>query len=142
MTIRAASEAKIGGADSFEFALVSRSFTRKAQSLRRQGKATIAFHDPRASGENGYVALSGTVHECSTPAEKERVWKGSWSLFHPQQFSSNEVLVWRFSPTTLEMVAHSNLCTDDWAAITMRQTKTGENAGWTLQPRRRDAKKV
>ena len=116
-----------------EFGLVSRSFTRKATSLREHGQCTIAFHDPRASGENGYCVLTGNVRECTDQQERKRLWKPSWSFFHPQ--AAEEVVVWRFTPMRVELVAHSHAISDDWAPVTMHR---GAEDRWHLLPRRRD----
>ena len=60
--------------DSLDFALVSRRFTRKARALGDHG-CTIAFHDSRASGEAGYLVLSGEAREVTSDEEKQAVWK-------------------------------------------------------------------
>ena len=64
------------------FSLVTRTCTRKATQLAADSRVTLAFHDPRAAGENGYVALSGRVREVVEKDARRAVWKDSWTLFH------------------------------------------------------------
>ena len=124
--------------ESLDFGLVSRSFTRKAEALRQQGACTIAFHDPRASGEAGYLVLSGEARELTAPEERRERWKSSWSFFHPGP-QAEEVVQWVFSPRRLEMVSNLEGITDDWAAVTALREP---GAPWVLQPRRSRAERV
>ena len=126
---------------SLEFSLVSRAFTRKAQSIGKRPQVTIAFHDPRLSGENGYCALTGTAQEVVDESERAAVWKSSWSFFHPQ--GASEVVVWRFSPKRVEVISHSHGVSDDWRPVTMQRrqgdgTPPATSAMWELLRRQRD----
>ena len=132
-----------GGA--LELALVSRTFTRKAESFRHNPECTVCYHDPRASGENGYLALTGSVHTLSAGvAEQQGKWKGRWNFFHPQD---EGVVVWHFVPSRVEIVSHNHLLTDDWAPVTMHRRRPdvarpasdveGAAAAWELHPRGR-----
>ena len=131
--------------DSLDLALVSRSFSRKCESLRSNSKCTVAYHDTRASGENGYVTLTGRVSEVPAHAlpERKRLWKDRWSFFHPA-VDAPDVVVWHFAPERLEIVSHNDMITDDWAPVTMTRghggTGRGAQSQWVLHPtgRRRE----
>ena len=116
---------------SLEFGLVSRSFTRKAATLKERSACTIAFHDPRASSEAGYLALSGNARELRTLEERNARWKPSWSFFHPGPHDKG-VVQWVFEPHRLELVSNLTGLTDEWAPITaLREGET-----WRGLPRR------
>ena len=121
--------------DTLEFGLVSRSFTRKAASLHACNQCTIAFHDPRCSGEAGYLTLSGTARELTVPEEREAIWKPSWSFFHPSP-ASTQVVQWHFVPSRLEMVSHVHGVSDEWTAVTATRDALDPKAPWVLQERR------
>ena len=121
--------------NTMEFGLVSRSFTRKAESLRNCEDCSIAFHDPRASGEAGYLVLYGSARELSDSQERSAIWKPSWSLFHPGPHEP-QVAQWHFVPSRLEMVGNLHGVTDDWTPVkAVRDPKRAE-APWVLQQRR------
>ena len=128
----------LGSGDSLDVALVSRAFSRKAESLRKNAECTVCYHDPRASGENGYLALSGKAREIPAVSnERRRKWKDRWSFFHPAP-EHEEVVVWHFVPSRVEIVSHRDLLTDDWAAVTMDRVQDGEGGtAWALRARGR-----
>ena len=120
---------------SFDFALVSRDFTRKAKALSGESTATIAFHDRAAYGENGYCVLSGSVRELRPEdhqAERQASWKGQWSYFHSGPHNP-EVAMWRFQPQRLEVIAHKEGVSRSWAPVALRRGGEGE-APWELLP--------
>ena len=117
--------------DSLEFGLISRTITRKAESLRSNSACTIAFHDPRASSEAGYLVLSGEAREIKNVEERRSLWKPSWSFFHPGPHSE-EVVQWRFVPNRLELQSNLTGITDDWQPVTALKSEKK----WALQPRR------
>ena len=122
---------------SLEVALVSRTFTRKAESLKGNPECTVCYHDPRASGENGYLSLTGRVRALTADAaEQQGKWKGRWSFFHPTGANvSSDVVVWHFIPSRIEIVSHNHLLTDDWAPVTMhRRTDVTRPASETTGP--------
>ena len=126
----------------FEFGLVSRTTTRKADSLKQSPHCTIAFQDPRASNENGYLSLSGTARRLDSNADRSKVWKSSWSLFHPTGGpSAEEVVVWHFKPQRLEAISHNHAVSDWWQPVTMTRDESAGAAAWELQPRRREARR-
>lgn len=128
-----------------DLSLVTRTFARKAETLRKNPECSVCYHDPRASGENGYLALSGCVREVpASSEERHRIWKDRWSFFHPSP-QHEEVVVWHFTPRRAEVVSHRDLISDDWAAVTLHAQATAGGSGaptttWELQPqgRRRD----
>jgi general stress protein 26 len=119
-----------------DFCLVSRSFTRKAKSLSGGKQCTIAFHDPRMSGENGYVSLSGCVRELADADERRAKWKPSWSFFHPGPHNP-DVAMWHFVPDRVEVISHANSVSKWWSPVTMvhgvQQRDSAEQPTWILQ---------
>ena len=114
------------------FTLVSREFTRKATQFRNTGVCTLAFHDPRAAGENGYVSLSGGLRELRSASEKHAAWKSTWSYFHRDPERDPCVLVWEFTPERVELVDHSQCLSGIWRPVTL--TRTGVAAPASLSP--------
>ena len=121
----------------FRFTLVSRDITRKAHQFRSNPNCTIAFHDPRASGENGYLSLSGNLRELRTPSERRAAWKPTWSYFHRSDAPESDpsVLIWEFTPTRMELVDHSQCLNGKWRPITLTCTdspvlQTGVPCAW------------
>ena len=132
-----------GSSTSLDFALVSRTHTRKAGALQgEQPQCSIAFQDPRCSGENGYCVLSGGVREVPPIAmdEREALWKPSWSFFHPGPHS-REVALWAFRPQRVECISHADSVTQWWAPVTLLRAAAGSEPGsssaadapWVLQ---------
>ena len=94
----------------------------------------MAFHDPRAEGENGYASLSGSVRELSDPKERRRVWKDSWTLFHTAPEicpPDSDVLVYVFEPETLELVDNERWLRGDWRPVTIEKDAAGR---WRVPP--------
>lgn len=109
--------------------MITRPWTRKAAQLRSDGSATITFHDPRESGENGYAALSGRVRELTGVAERRACWKGSWSWFHPGPEQVESTVVWEFTPHRCEVVNHRRSVAPRWRPATLRRG----DGGWQLE---------
>ena len=108
------------------FSLVTRTCTRKAAQLAADSRVTLAFHDPRAAGENGYVALSGRVREVVEKDARRAVWKDSWTLFHtaPEVLPpDSDVLVYVFEPDRLELVDNERWLRGDWRPVTLVRTR-------------------
>ena len=64
--------------------LMSHSFAHKVNQLHDTPEAiSLCFHDPSASGENGYAVFNGSVRQLQSVNEKAAEWKGTWSFFHP-----------------------------------------------------------
>ena len=121
--------------ETLEFGLVSRRFTRKAATFAERPGCTLAFHDPRAAGEAGYLVLSGDTREVVSPEERGACWKPSWSFFHPGP-EAPSVVQWRFVPRRLELVSNLHGLTDDWAPVTALREVDRPGAPWLLQERR------
>ena len=108
------------------FSLVTRTCTRKAAQVAADSRVTLAFHDPRAAGENGYVALSGRVREVVEKDARRAVWKDSWTLFHtaPEILPpDSDVLVYVFEPDRLELVDNERWLRGDWRPVTLVRTR-------------------
>ena len=108
------------------FSLVTRTCTRKAAQVAADSRVTLAFHDPRAAGENGYVALSGRVREVVEKDARRAVWKDSWTLFHtaPEVLPpDSDVLVYVFEPDRLELVDNERWLRGDWRPVTLVRTR-------------------
>ena len=108
------------------FSLVTRTCTRKAAQIAADSRVTLAFHDPRAAGENGYVALSGRVREVVEKDARRAVWKDSWTLFHtaPEVLPpDSDVLVYVFEPDRLELVDNERWLRGDWRPVTLVRTR-------------------
>jgi len=117
---------------SFRCWLITREWTRKAEALRHEtSQCSLAFHDPRASGENGYVVLYGAVRELDAAEERHRHWKPSWSFFHPGGPSGPSV-VWEFRPERIEVISHAHGVAPAWQPATL--TRSADE--WELVPPR------
>ena len=68
--------------------------------------------------------------------EREKLWKSSWSFFHPGPAAA-DVVQWHFVPTRLEIVSNLTGITDEWQPVTAeRAAERGAAAPWVLLPRR------
>ena len=111
--------------DSLRVALVTRAHTRKAAQLRADARCTVAFHDPRSSGESGYLSLAGRVREVVEPQERRARWKESWTLFHTApEVAGSDVVVYEFTPERMELVDNDRwLRGENWAPVTLVREK-------------------
>ena len=117
--------------DSLRAWLITRPGTRKAEALRRTGQCSLSFHDPRASGENGYAVLSGAVRELESTGARAQCWKPSWSFFH-QGGPSGPSVVWEFTPERVEVISHAHQVAPAWQAATVVR----EGGEWVAVPLR------
>ena len=110
------------------FSLVTRTGTRKARQFAANPRVTLAFHDPRAAGENGYVTLSGPVREVVEPGARRLAWKDSWTLFHTAPEvppPDSDVLIFVLEPERLELVDNERWLRSNWRPVTLVRTRTG-----------------
>lgn len=115
---------------SFKCWFITRDWTRKASLLSTTPQCSLAFHDPRAAGENGYAVLYGSIRPLTDASEREAHWKPSWSFFH-QGGPRGPSLVWEFVPERIEVISHAHAVAPAWQPATLvRDAK----AGWVLQP--------
>ena len=113
--------------DSLCCSLITRDWTRKASELRRYPQCTLAFHDPRAAGENGYAVLHGIVTEVAEPSQREECWKPSWSYFHSGGPRGSS-LIWRFVPDRIEVISHAHNIAPAWSPATILR----KDSNWVL----------
>ena len=111
--------------------LITRDWTRKATALRETKQCSLAFHDPRAAGENGYAVLYGGVRELTSATERERHWKPSWSYFHAGGPYGPSV-VWEFAPERVEVISHAHAIAPAWQPATL--LKSPADGSWALKP--------
>lgn len=129
---------------SLRYWLVSRRWTRKAAALAESGRCSLAFHDPRHGGENGYAVLYGGVREVVEPAERERRWKSTWSYFHVGG-AHGAAAIWEFTPDRVEVVSHAHGVARSWQPVELRRGGGGggDREGiWELQPPRPDPERA
>jgi len=110
--------------------LITREWTRKAEALRRTPACSLAFHDPRAAGENGYAVLYGSCRELHAAEDRQRCWKPSWSYFHPGGPFGPSV-VWEFQPDRVEVISHAHQVAPAWQPATLVRQPDAE---WVLAP--------
>ena len=119
--------------DKMTFALITRPHTRKAREISSSStgvnSVSLLFHDPRAKGENGYVALRGKVRQLKDPVEKSKCWKSSWSFFHQPQGGS---CIYEFEPSRVEVINHSAGVNPSWKPSTLMRTysTSARNIPW------------
>ena len=94
--------------------------TRKVAQLRRNPRATLHYFDRETEAQ---LTLLGTATLVSDPAEKLRHWQERWAPFYPDGARSEEFILIRFAPHTLEIVsAPHKLLNDaqDWRPVILR----------------------
>jgi general stress protein 26 len=102
--------------------------TRKVGQIRKNPRATLAYHD--AAGQ-GYVTLIGKARLVEDLAERRRRWKPGWREFYPGGPEGADYLLIQFITERIEVMSISRHVADapqGWQpAILVRQ---GE--GWRM----------
>lgn len=88
--------------DSMKVWLATNRTTRKVGQLRKNPRATLAYHDAAGSG---YVTLVGSARLVEALAERKRHWKPEWSAFYPDGPESRDYVLIELTPTRIEVMS-------------------------------------
>ncbi len=89
--------------------------SRKVAEVRRSGRATLLYFDPKALE---YVTLVGAASVVSAASEKRLHWKAEWDPFYKKGAAGDDVVLLRIQPERLEVVAPARKINND--SITWR----------------------